>query len=379
MTTCFLFVKHLLEEPCQSLLLNDAGEVIQPLASRSIAEIKILQEDARTIVVLTAEKVGLHFIELPKLAESKARAAIPFALEEQLAQPISHMHFAYDASWYEQGAYLVVAMDKAYLEALTTTFKKAGVRFEFLTIDWFALHKNEACIKDSSILIHDTHFIGSLSFELAQRYLHSSIGSTTLLSFKDSNPDWVVSSCTSLECPVNEWVAMRLLKMPYMNICQGVFTQEKRSAYHWYYLAMGLLGTWFGVLLLSNMMQLAWVHYKTTRIDKEIASVYREFFPESKQVISPKFRIMQQLQGHNASEGNFWILLDKLSTAFNGQEQTIDQIRFQNKTLSITLKSKDFAALEQLQRILEQSHVKVTQTQASSHEGQVLATLELSI
>ncbi|AHE66506.1 hypothetical protein Loa_00947 [Legionella oakridgensis ATCC 33761 = DSM 21215] len=71
--------------------------------------------------------------------------------------------------------------------------------------------------------------------------------------------------------------------------------------------------------------------------------------------------------------------MDKLAHAFSSGQFVIEQLRFQNQVLSVTLLSKDFAALEHLQRRLQQTKVKVSQTQASSHEQQVLATLELRL
>jgi general secretion pathway protein L len=45
--------------------------------------------------------------------------------------------------------------------------------------------------------------------------------------------------------------------------------------------------------------------------------------------------------------------------------------------LSVTIDSADFANLEQLENELKSLHLKVKQTQASTHEQQVVATLEL--
>ena len=96
MTTCFLFARQFYDEACLSLRLDKNGEIDAPLSLRSFQEFKSLQRQSRTIIVLPTERSSLFEIELPWLGERKARAAIPYALEEQLAQNVATLHFAFD-------------------------------------------------------------------------------------------------------------------------------------------------------------------------------------------------------------------------------------------------------------------------------------------
>lgn len=139
MTTCFLFADQLDENACLSLCLDPSGQVAAPLQMRSFAEIKDLQKDAHTIVVLPTEKASVQEVELPWLGERKGRAALPYALEEQLAQPVPSLHFAFDKAHYQNQRYLVVVMDKQYLLNLIKTVMEAGLLFDAVTIDWFAV------------------------------------------------------------------------------------------------------------------------------------------------------------------------------------------------------------------------------------------------
>ncbi len=51
MDTCFLFSNNLDAIGCLSLKMSPEGEVIVPLAQRSFADIKAMQEDCTTIIV----------------------------------------------------------------------------------------------------------------------------------------------------------------------------------------------------------------------------------------------------------------------------------------------------------------------------------------
>ncbi|HBI22216.1 MAG TPA: hypothetical protein DDY37_06505 [Legionella sp.] len=115
-------------------------------------------------------------------------------------------------------------------------------------------------------------------------------------------------------------------------------------------------------------------------LDQKTAVIYHRFFPDAKQVISPKFRVTQWLKTANASQDTaLWPLLDALAAAVNNDQVTIEQLHYQGSALSVTLNSEDFAALEALQRRLQQAHLQVTQAQAVSHEDRVHAILELRL
>ncbi len=59
------------------------------------------------------------------------------------------------------------------------------------------------------------------------------------------------------------------------------------------------------------------------------------------------------------------------------QSSTLEQIKYQNQTLYITLISADFNNLQKIEHELKQSGLKVKQTQAATQKQQVIATLEL--
>ncbi|RUR11733.1 type II secretion system protein GspL [Legionella septentrionalis] len=380
MATCFLFIQGMDDENCLSLRLGEDGDVDVPLKTRSFSEIKSLQKDARTFVILPTEVSSLYEVELPWLLERKARAAIPYALEEQLAQNVVSLHFAYDRRHYQNGRYLVGVIDKDYLHNLLAKLAQAGLAFDAITLDWFALKDDEACISETSLLIREEHFKGALSFALASRYLMNKPASLNLFSFSDS-PDLGYSSANKLDSSSQLWIAKRLYEVPFLNFCQGEF--QLRSAQYnnryWYAVGAGLAGTWLVVWLVMNIFNLYFLSKENRKLDEQIAVIYKQFFPEARQVIRPKFRITQLLNSKTGDDNPLWPLLAKLTQAFNPDEFKIQQFRFQNQALTVTLASKNFAALEQLQQKLQQAGVTVKQTQAASSEQEVLATLELNL
>lgn len=383
MTTCFIFVHKLDEEQCLCLRLDRNGHVDAPLALRSISDVKALQNNARTIIVLPTESSSLHEVELPWLGERKARAAIPFALEEQLAQNVTTLHFAFDRKYYQNSRYLVAITDKQFLVGLIAKLDALQLHFDLMTLDWFALKENEVCVTENGLLIHDHLFKGALSGELAAIYLSSPEKQAQFWMFKDSLSSLKNDHCTSVDSTMFVWIAERLLQANAINLCQGELQHGSRQHdnKYWYQAAAVLAGVMLISVFVFKGLYLHTLNAGNADLDKKIAVIYREFFPGAKQIISPKFRIGQLLKGEgaNSDASSLWILLDKFAEAFNNDQFMVDQFRFQNRVLSVTLISNNFSALEALQQRLQQAKVKVTQSQASSHEKKVMATLELSL
>lgn len=383
MATCFLFTQGFDEEQCLSLRLDEFGQVDAPLALRPIQEVKALQLNARTIVVLPTESSSLHAVELPWLGERKARAAIPYALEEALAQQVSTLHFSFDRPHYQHHRYLVVATDRAYLVELIAKLDALHLNFDVLTLDWFALKENEVCATDAALLIRDKHFNGALSGDPAMLYFHQQEKNAPLLLFTDSLASFKNESGTLIDSVSSVWIAQRLLEITPMNLCQAELQHDtqQHSIRYWYRASAIVFGTLMLSLLLLNVFQLYFIKTKIADVDQKIAVSYHEFFPNSHGVISPKFRITQLLTSgfSNSDTAALWFLLDKLAHAFKDTPSTIDQLRFQHRSLSVTLVTKDFAALEAFQQALEKDKIKVIQSQAFSQKNEVRAILELSL
>ncbi|CEK10037.1 type II secretion system protein GspL [Legionella hackeliae] len=389
MVTCFLFIHHFNEDGCLSLSLDQQGQVVAPLEKRNFDEIKLLQKNCRTVLVLSAQLFSLHSLTLPWLAEKKARAAIPFALEDKLAQNVSSLHFAFDRHYYQNGQYLIVVGDKHYLTELINKFDDLNIEFDSITLDWFALNTQEIAVLSSCLLINEEGFQGALSPDLANFYLQKLSSSTenySIYTFTNSNQLLLSilnnTSITTLQDNDYTWIAQRLRTQKVMNLCQGELSRGGTTtiAKRWYQAALLMSILWIVTLLGSNAIKLYQLNRDTSAVDTQIAIIYHQFFPQAQQVISPKFRITQLLKSNqNNTDSNFWLLLNTLAKVSKNKVLDFSQIRYQNQTLLVTLTTKNFEELENLQTQLQKTNIQVRQTQASTENNKVVGTLELSL
>lgn len=378
MNTCFLFTKSLDEDGCMCLLINEAGDIIEALEQRGFEKIQQLQANCRTLVVESSENTSLQELALPLLPERKARTVIPFALEDKLAQSIDELHFCYDKQRYHNKHYLITVISKLRMRFLMDTLSKHGIRYELITTDWFALTAEEVVISDGVALIHSQEFKGNLAGDLALSFLHNHPQLEPLV-FQDSTLALEQES-TQHEVHSYVWMARQLVNTNPLNLCQGEMQQGTES--NWIkkgYQLAGILGcVWLVSLLLFNSLNLFALNKQTKAVDQQIAVIYNKFFPEAKQVISPKFRISQLLSANNVSESRFWFLLNQFARGMDRTLVNVEQLQYQNKILTVTLVSPDFQKLEQLENKLKSYQLLVKQTQAATNNQQVVATLELS-
>lgn len=378
MDAFFLFTKHLDEHGCFCLKLHADGSLMAPPAKRDFTEIKTLQKNSNTFVIETSEHASLFNLELSWLPERKARTAIPYALEDKLVQPVDELHFAFDRARYQNNQYLVTVISKQRIRYLMHLLDEHDIDFVGITLDWFALEPKELCFDETTLLINTDEFKGALKEELIDIYLKNNPDQHPLL-FSD-NPSVPSNLPKRSECS-SVWIAQRILKSHLMNLCQGEMQHGNKAHLlrKGYLLTAALFLLWLLSLLLVNAIQLHSLNQQTQKIDDQIAVIYHQFFPDAKQVISPKFRISQLLKNNNTEEQNrFWFLLNQFAKVMKNDRITLEQVRFQNKTLSVTLISTDFSSLEELENELKKVPLQVKQTQASTHEQHVVATLELT-
>lgn len=85
------------------------------------------------IVVVPAEQVSLHIVDLPVRSARQRRAALPYALEEAVAAPLDSLHFAICGKQ-PDGALLAAAVDKTVMDAAIARMPNAAVVPEQLLV-----------------------------------------------------------------------------------------------------------------------------------------------------------------------------------------------------------------------------------------------------
>ncbi len=393
MLTCFLFIQDDDLSEILSIRMDLQGKIEQPLALRTVEEIRNLQDNARTIIVFPTGWCGLYQVELPLLPERKAREAIPYALEDQLAQPVTQVHFVFDKAYYHEGHYLVVVIDKQTMSEWMTKLSDLDLNYDVITIDWFALQEGEGWVDAQTLTIRSPVFQGSLSLDIWDHYPQEWASDVAWHVFKDSPicSEWSEGK-THLKTSPETWIAERLFNRKNLNLCQGEFQHatSQSQVKRWYQLTGMAAIAWLVCFIGIQFGFYKMLAHKTQAVDQDIAKSYRVFFPGAQQVISPKIRISQLLKQHQlGNNASLWSLIESFSSALvspssqttksNAPTPRVQSLQFQNQVLTVLFHCDNFSALEQIESALQTKHVKVHQVSAATEDDRVVAKLELSL
>ncbi|MDF1677623.1 MAG: type II secretion system protein GspL [Legionellaceae bacterium] len=376
-----------LPEQLWATRLDDAGEVDIALSEQTPEAISAMQEGIRTVIVLPASVASIHFLDLPKLSARKAREAIPYAIEEALAEPVQEVQVAFERDAVHPLRYHVAVLNKLRLNSWISALDALGINFDAITLDWCALKPGDVCATDTDLLVYDGEegdaLNGALSPQAVSMYMQAKQNTSfSGVVFDDSAASLHIPGLTETAGSYRLFIATHLLKQPFLNLCQGDFqrTKQGKKSRYWYVLCGSLFAVWFLSVLGMNMFMLHALKGKEKLVGEKIETIYRSFFPEATQVISPRFRVEQLLKRDvSKEESSFWMLLDKLSIVFSKHPLEVQEIRFRDQMISVSLIAESFAALESFEAALKEKAVNVKQVEASTRDNQVVSTLELQL
>ena len=80
--------------PVEWIRVDDAGSRIGPPAAGTLGDAAAQAADRKVIVLLPAEEILTTHVEVPVRSGKRLLAALPFAMEEQVADDVENLHFA---------------------------------------------------------------------------------------------------------------------------------------------------------------------------------------------------------------------------------------------------------------------------------------------
>jgi len=329
-----------------------------------------MQLGSNWVLVLPVEAVVSCAVNLPTRKARWLRQALPFAVEELLAEDVDLMHLALGEQLTD-GRHRVFAVRRSWL---------AG---------WMSLCSTmpQAIVVDADLLPGS----GTALLWLHGRWI---LGGENVARMALQAPDWPQLSplcvvpqtawCThqyeALQ-PVDEvtpvsdsfiWLAQQPVRN---NLAQGEFALQRGGA-QWrrWRPAVGLLSMWLILQWGFNLAQSWYLQHQADEYATASAALYRELFPEDIKLINLRAQFDQHLQAVAGSgQASFLDLLALVSGAMadvEGGQVQISQVDFSEARgdLALQVQAPGFAELERLRERLQESGL-VVQLGSASREG----------
>lgn len=324
-------------------------------------------------LVLPVEAVTACAVTLPTRKARWLRQALPFAVEELLAEDVELMHLALGEPLAD-GRQRVLAVRRTWLAS------------------WLAL-----CATPPQVIVVDADLLpaaGTQLLELQGRWL---LGGENVARMALASADWpaLAPLCAlphTAWCgagqqapqPVDEqaeiaepylWLAQQGVGT---NLAQGEFAaQQSNGQWQRWRPVLGLVGLWLLLQWGFNLAQGWHLQRQADSYAAASAALYRELFPQDSKLVNLRVQFDQHLSaGAGSGQAHLLGMLAQVSQALGaGAQVQIRQVDFSESRgdLAMQVQAAGFAELEQLRERLQQSGLAVQLGSASREETGVSA------
>ncbi|CAN8140098.1 Type II secretion system protein L [uncultured Thiomicrorhabdus sp.] len=254
---------------------------------------------ASGVVWVPTEQLVLTDIALPAKRRAEIDAALPYAMEEQLTQPVENYHFAilHKESMNTGSILQVAVVADSLMQTWKASLQEHKLEPLLLVADCFALPHTEDgafCLAmntdDDLQLCRSGAYAGAALPVTLQ--ITKGVGNTTEIS-------WLQAQWNKAVYDAVQWRELGAL-----NLAQGKFSAHKEANFGklwlWPNLAAGML---MATLLVSSYLQTEQIKQDTQAYNTQSEQLFRNMFPDVKRVVNLKAQTLSRLKNASSSEG----------------------------------------------------------------------------
>lgn len=363
------------------VVVNEFGQITQTTLHGDLLQLKSFANEYDFVVIVPAEDVLLTETTLPKLSRSRLLQALPFALEEELIDDLTELHFAIGEQQ-KNGSLSVAVVSKQKMAAWLAILKEMDVTPSILIPASLAIDHIEnnwhICSLNEMNLVRTGKYSG---FGCDQQNLAMML-ELKLSETIEKPPVELIRSTLSEEAFLKN-IAKKIATLPMINLLQGTYPPKRESTESkkiWRFAGMAALA-WIALLFFSHFISFIILHFRLSHIEREIGAIYQKNFPQATALVSPKERMQSKIK-KLLSEANGNVLLSLLADIGKSLAETenvqLKHLDYRNNQLSLEIASNSFDNVDAFSARLTKLGLTVKQQNAATVESQVKATLLIS-
>ena len=364
--------------------------------AEELAELTDKAQSRRVTVLVPSCDVALKALTVPGNSNRAIKLAAPYMLEDDLAQDVDDLFFAYhNLPKNEQGHNCFVAViDKHQIQQWQAWLAQADIFCQTMIPDVLAMPVNEhgysAIVLGEQVLVRQSLWQGQ-TFDV-------NAWPIVATQLPDEESELEIQAYSPLpEQPSTLAIAEQPAELPLallakhadrqsFNLLQGEFQLKKTQSFastQWLWVA-GLAAFALSLHLGIKGTQLWQLKDQQQALEQEIIATYKSAFPNSKRVrintIRPlvKQKVAELMQG---SEGNgFLLTLSKLKPAFvKVPELRPETLKFDSKRKEVRIQAvgKSYQSFERFKIELEKAQLTVSQGSQSNQGGKVAGSFSI--
>lgn len=394
-----------------TLSLSEGAQDIQVLelsAAFQLAASSQLTDDTEVYLLLPGELAILNCVQLPARSQRQALQALPFVVEEQLADDIEKVHLSV-GNRRADGRWPVLVVDLAIMAALMDSCEQANLRLRAVYVDAQILPSGEGRLSilmhDDRVLFHSAQAVAVFDRASAASMIHFLLGEAVVqhvqIHYQASDEEQALlaqqlstefsalgDTQVVMESTTASVLALSLLPAPAsaINLLQGRFTvrQPTGKLPWWQMAAAAVLILWLGQLVLQ--IGSGWYfNHQAAALEKSAEEQYLKLFPDAKHVSNPRKRLEARLlEGASAAGENTFARLfsgsiQALNSLPNHEGLTIEELRYESDQgqLELELKAKSIDQLDQFKQALGKLGLSARISSANDSDGGISGRMQI--
>ena len=368
-------------ESAEWIEISDQGRQISAPQSGALQNLPNQLRSNPIFVLLPGTETTTKFLKLPIKSIQKIRAAIPFALEEELAGDIKDLHFSF-IKIKGNDEIPIAIIEKKRLNYYQQLLDDCNIEAHLITSELFGLEmiKNTitAMIEPNKIMINNGSNISVViendnsqdinniinqikeSANYIQIYLREDIKNHEHLSndLKDNHDNIDIKLIPSHSL---QKLSQTIINSNSVNLLQGKYAAKidlEKYFKPWKYTAILIIALCF-----TSLLNKALLYNKLTNDESDLATrftnEYKKFDSRIRNIDDP-IQLISALQNNGPIKSEVSLFLgslDNLSEAINRNNAYINSITYQDNIVNIRITSPDVTSLDKVRRNINQNSI----------------------
>jgi general secretion pathway protein L len=400
--------------PVRWVIADQTGAIVSRPAEGELVAAAAAAAGRAVIALVPATDVLRTRVDVPVKGAAKMLQALPFALEEQLAEDVDALHFAAGP----RGAHGLVPVAVVRREILTAWLERlaaAGLQPQQLYAESDALGgiPNTTILlaeEDSAILAEPDGNVATIDSESIEELFDLWLTDAAAPGTEeDQPPRHLVAYCTaplahrletlwerlrpeldSLDLrALGEGGAMprlaaQIVTAPGVNLLQGDFAKRSSLMAYWpaWRAAAAIVAGFLVVYFSVQLAELRQLNARAAALDQTIDQAFHYVFPDAGEVQDPRAQLESRLRQLGSDSGGSREFLDSLKAVADavgqGGQARIEALSYRSGVLDLRVRAPSVEALDQIQQSVAGSGRIQAEIQSANASGnEVLGRIQI--
>lgn len=384
------------EDIAQWAVSDEKGNLTTDVQEGTLGEAGMSVEGKRVVLIVPADDVLLAKTVIPGNSLARAQQAVPFALEDQVADDVDSLHFALGTKSRDD-EYPVAIISHSTMERILELCSDADIRPAEIVPETLALPDLKATSADMTVwsaLLDNGRAVIRLGDQLGFATDPAMAGmmiegasaelgqeeDISLVVFRTSPKEQIdVPDSMDLEIrPCEHRLALYatgLATAPHVNLLQGVYNPKKDFDKTWkpWRTSLALAACLCVALFLGKWFDVRQLQKQEAELDSRIASAFEQALPGAR-MQRPRRQIQAALDNIGAiNTDGFTQRLSQIATSLSTQPQTeLRTIGYRNGRFDLDLNTDAVPTLDALSAELKKRGTLAMSVQSANRENNIV-------